>query len=71
MTVRDAVGFIDQTLYANEDNRPEVRWTNAEVVELLGMIRGMIIVELEPPTAAERAAFVEAWRVLPVDRRAL
>lgn len=40
-----AIGFIDQTLYANDDNRPDLKWTNAEVVELLGMIRGMLVAE--------------------------
>lgn len=39
---RRALEFIDQTVYANEDSRPDLKWTNAEVMELLGMIRGMI-----------------------------
>lgn len=35
----DALGFVDQTVYANDDNRDDLRWSNAEVLELLGMIR--------------------------------
>lgn len=35
----DALGFIDQTVYANDDNRPDLKWTNTEVLELLGVIR--------------------------------
>lgn len=43
---RDAtLGFIDQTVYANDDNRPDLKWTNAEVMELLGEIRGMLVAE--------------------------
>ncbi|KJL49515.1 hypothetical protein RS84_00228 [Microbacterium hydrocarbonoxydans] len=43
---RDAtIGFIDQTVYANEDNRPDLKWTNAEVMELLGNIRELLVDE--------------------------
>lgn len=31
----DALGFIEQTIYANEDNSPAVTWRDDEVRELL------------------------------------
>ena len=31
----DALGYIEQTIYANEDNSPAVTWTHAEVREML------------------------------------
>ena len=34
----DALGYIEQTIYANEDNPLALVWTNAEVLELLGEI---------------------------------
>ena len=34
----DALGFIDQTMYANQDTSTAI-WSNAEVLELLGMVR--------------------------------
>ena len=43
MTVLDAIGFIDQTIYANDDSRPDLHWRNDEVLELLGEIRGMLV----------------------------
>lgn len=49
MSVRNAVGFIDQTIYANDDNRPDLRWTNDEVIELLGMIRSYLVDEPSTP----------------------
>lgn len=42
LALHDALGFIDQTVYANEDSRPDLKWTNAEVLELLGEIRGKL-----------------------------
>lgn len=44
-----SVNFIDQTRYANEGNNPSVTWTNAEVLELLGIIREQIEEDIEPP----------------------
>lgn len=41
----DTLGFVDQTIYANDDSRDDLKWTNAEVIELLGMIRGMLVSE--------------------------
>jgi hypothetical protein len=41
------VGFIDQTTYANEDNGPDVEWTNREVLELLADIRSKLTGEGE------------------------
>lgn len=41
--VDDVVGFIDQTIYANEDNPAPCFWANAEVLELLGMIRAGLV----------------------------
>lgn len=38
----EAVAFIDQTIYANEDNPPYTTWGNKEVLELLQMIRDML-----------------------------
>lgn len=43
--VLDALGFIDQTGYANDDNRDDLKWSNAEVLELLGEIRGFLAPE--------------------------
>lgn len=34
-----ALGFIDQTVYANEDNGPGVKWSNREVLDLLADVR--------------------------------
>ena len=31
----DALGYVEQTIYANEDNGVFVVWKNAEVLELL------------------------------------
>lgn len=42
----DALGFIDQTIYANEDSGPRVTWRNAEVLELLAEIRRMLVPDL-------------------------
>lgn len=51
----DAMGFIDQTVYANTDSRPDLKWSNAEVLELLGMIRERLITSGQevPDTANE------------------
>lgn len=35
----DALGFVDQTIYANEDSDPGVVWRNEEVLALLSDIR--------------------------------
>ena len=43
------LGFIDQTIYANEDGSPDLTWTNAEVLELLAMIRGTLTGEIDTP----------------------
>lgn len=47
-----SVSFIDQTLYANEGNSSRVRWTDAEVAELLRDVRQLIIDDIEPPLFA-------------------
>lgn len=39
LALHDALGFIDQTVYANEDSSPRVKWRNGEVLELLAEIR--------------------------------
>lgn len=31
----DALGYVEQTIYANEDSSPAITWRNDEVVELL------------------------------------
>ena len=35
----DLIGFIDQTLYANRDSSPDVKWRNSEVLRLLEDVR--------------------------------
>ena len=42
LAVHDVLGFIDQTVYSNEDSPDCIRWDNSEVLELLGMIRGKL-----------------------------
>lgn len=41
----DALGFIDQTIYANEDSNPLTPWRNEEVLALLGEIRMKMLAE--------------------------
>lgn len=41
----DALGYIAQTLYANEDNSASVMWTNREVLDLLGEIAERLAVD--------------------------
>lgn len=45
--VAGAVGLIDQTVYANEDNGPDVVWTTPEVMDLLAEIRRALTGETE------------------------
>lgn len=52
--VNDALGFIDQTIYANEDNPPDMTWVNEEVLELLWIIRNTLAEEVGPGEAAMR-----------------
>lgn len=42
LALHDALGFIDQTVYANEDNSHRVKWRNSEVLELLAEIRAKL-----------------------------
>jgi hypothetical protein len=49
MTVVAALGFIDQTLYANEDNPKPSRWRNDEVLELLRDIRAHLVADTMMP----------------------
>lgn len=44
-----SLGYIDQTLYANEGNSSRVTWRNDEVLELLRDVRAMIVDDVEPP----------------------
>lgn len=46
--VREALGLIDQTIYANEDNPSSVRWTNVEVICMLQDIRAALTVTPKP-----------------------
>lgn len=32
---RDALGYVEQTIYANSDGSPAVTWRNSEVINLL------------------------------------
>lgn len=41
------LGFIDQTIYANEDSGNLVTWDNAEVLELLRSIRATLLTNPE------------------------
>lgn len=41
----DALGFIDQTIYANEDSNPLTSWRNEEVLALLAEIRTKLLAE--------------------------
>ena len=43
--VLDALGYVEQTIYSNEDNSPAVTWTNAEVLELLGEIAERLTID--------------------------
>lgn len=58
----DTVGFIDQTIYANEDSSPDVSWKNSEVLELLGDIRARIVPKV--PRADADAAILETQKLL-------
>jgi hypothetical protein len=42
IALHDALGFIDQTVYSNEDSPEYVRWPNSEVLEMLGEIRARL-----------------------------
>ena len=46
-----SLGFIDQTIYANDDSRPDLKWSNAEVMELLNDIRSMLLTGAVTPGA--------------------
>jgi len=39
LAAHDALGYIDQTIYANEDASPRLKWRNSEVLDLLCEIR--------------------------------
>lgn len=39
------LGFIDQTVYANEDSGADVTWANTEVLELLAEIRRALVAD--------------------------
>jgi hypothetical protein len=41
-----AVGFIDQTIYANEDNGAGATWRNDEVLGLLREVRRQLVPDL-------------------------
>lgn len=45
------LGFIDQTIYANEDNGNLVKWDNAEVLEMLRTIRSTLLEGPAPESA--------------------
>lgn len=47
--VSDALGFIDQTVYENEDSSPRLMWQNIGVLELLAEIRGKLTGSEEKP----------------------
>jgi hypothetical protein len=42
-----AMGFIDATIMCNED-MPLIKWTSAEVVEMLRELRGYLVEDFEP-----------------------
>ncbi len=48
----DALGYVEQTIYANEDSSPRVIWTNAEVLDLLYEIAERLNVDDPEPCAA-------------------
>lgn len=54
-----ALGFIEQTIYANEDLSAGVTWRNDEVLELLRVARDIMI--------GQRCGFCEASAGLPGD----
>lgn len=39
----DTLGYLDQTIYANEDSWPDLHWTNTEVLELLHSLRARLM----------------------------
>ena len=43
--VHRTLGFIDQTIYANEGSSEAVTWRNAEVLDLLRTIRSTLLEE--------------------------
>lgn len=43
----DALGFVEQTMYANEDSSPSLTWRNDEVMSLLAEIAERLRVEVE------------------------
>lgn len=43
----DTLGFVDQTIYANDDSRDDLTWTNSEVLELLGLVRVTLLQGIE------------------------
>lgn len=49
MTADAALGFIDQTIYANEDSAPTTKWRNDEVLELLRDIRAHLLADTQLP----------------------
>ena len=50
--IGDALGYIDQTIYANEDS--DCIWTNAEMLEMLRDIRDLLAVPNRTDGSAER-----------------
>lgn len=54
--IREALGFTSHTLYANEDNGAGVKWSNGEVLELLGDMQAILSRIPEHPTNTEGQA---------------
>jgi hypothetical protein len=50
--IEDALGFIDQTIYANSDNGASVTWRDDEVMNLLGDVRRVLVRESSDPASA-------------------
>lgn len=55
MTVQATLGFIDQTIYANQDSESSLTWRNDEVLQLLRDIRHELIAHpTSPDSGADR-----------------
>lgn len=53
---RHALGFVDQTSYANRESSDAVIWRNDEVMALLDQIRAALIIGPEPPISKTEEA---------------
>lgn len=42
LAAHGALGYIDETIYANEDTDPDLKWRNSEVLAVLYEIRARI-----------------------------